>query len=53
MQDQQKGGWQASEMECDKCAYRWVAVHPAAAEYLQCEICNHMNPAPFPPETEL
>lgn len=39
--------WQVSTMECDKCAFRWVAVHPVTCEYLQCEICNHMNPAPY------
>lgn len=39
--------WQASEVECDKCGYKWAAVHPVTCEYLECPICQHMNPAPF------
>lgn len=39
--------WQTSSMECNKCAYEWVAVHPSTCEYLECPICHHMNPAPY------
>lgn len=39
--------WQTSTMECAKCAYSWVAVHPTVAEYLECPTCHHMTPAPY------
>ena len=39
--------WQASMMECDKCAYEWAAAHPVAAEYLECPICHHMTSTPI------
>jgi hypothetical protein len=39
--------WQASQMHCGECVHEWVAVHPIEEEYLQCPVCDHMNPAPF------
>lgn len=47
MSREYKGKWQASLMQCDKCANRWAATHPVTCEYLECPICHHMNPAPF------
>ncbi len=41
------GKWQATDMDCDACGYRWAAVHPVVCEYLQCPICSFMTPAPF------
>lgn len=39
-----------SMMQCDKCAHQWLAVHPVEAEYLECDICLHMTPAPPAPD---
>lgn len=47
MSDSYKGKWQATRMDCDKCGYKWAAVHPFVAEYLQCPVCGHMTPAPY------
>ena len=39
-------------MDCDRCAYEWMAVHPNVCEYLECPTCHHMNCAPYIEEPE-
>jgi hypothetical protein len=41
------GPWQSTAMDCDACGYKWAAVHPVVAEYLECPVCHHMTPAPY------
>jgi hypothetical protein len=44
--------YQSTLMTCNGCGYRWAAVHPVVAEYLECPVCHHMTPAPFIEGTE-
>lgn len=41
--------WLTTLMECDKCAYKWTAVHPIQPEYLECPVCRCKNPVPAVP----
>lgn len=41
--------WHTSEVSCKVCFHVWVAVAPVIADYLECPLCHHMNPAPVAP----
>lgn len=52
MSDAYTGKWQSTMMDCDGCGFKWAAVHPVVAEYLQCPVCGHMTPAPYVEEND-
>lgn len=41
-EDDYKGPWEASYVQCDLCEYRWTAVFPAGLERLECANCGNM-----------
>jgi hypothetical protein len=41
--------WMVAQMECLICGKEWIAVAPVEADYYECPLCAHMNPAPVVP----
>ncbi len=33
-----------AQMNCNHCLHHWVAVYPAATEFLNCPRCDRVNP---------
>jgi len=52
MSDYTPGPWCVSNSECLACGYEWTAVHPLAADNLECAKCGRHDTVRFEIEEE-